>query len=329
MASVNADLPTLADVAATQAPDGEQLPLVNMLVADHPILEHAVFQEGNLANGHKFFQTSELPSVDFRSYNQGVAVTKGRGAPVTETCGQLYGLSKVDVELAGLGGNDQAYRLMQDKLFIEAMRRKASQAFIYQNADTDPETMHGFIPRLDALSGAFGDQIIDSGVSANPAGSQASILIVNWHPSKVFGIVPKGVPAGLQTKDLGERLVRDADNKEYTAWVTKFVWQLGLCVMDPRAVVRIANIDISELVVTGKKLIDALINGVEQIENPNEGRTVIYMPRSIRTYLRHQMIDRSSYQITFDTTGGKPVMRFGEFPVHRVDQMLLTEGVVA
>lgn len=328
MGSVNTEMPSLADLAAMQMPDGDLLPVVNMLTTGHPILEGAIFKEGNLSTGHKFVQMTELPSVDWRQYNQGVLPTKGRGAPITETCGQLYGLSKVDVELAALGGNEQAHRASSDKLFVEAMRRKASRAYIYQSAKTDPETMHGFFPRMDALSGAFGEQIINSGIS-HSGNDQASVLIVNWHPDKCFGIVPKGIPAGLQVKDLGERLVRDGDGREYTAWVTKFVWHLGLCVQDPRCVVRIANIDTGNIAKTGKLFITDLIDGCEQLDNADEGRVEIYMPRKLRTYLRHQQLDNAAYQINFETVAGHRVMTFGGYPVKRVDQMLITEAPVA
>lgn len=327
--AVNDELPSILDHAKRMDPDGKVAPIVEMLMGRNAVLQDAVFQEGNLTTGHRITTRSDLPSVAWRRFNEGVPPSKSRTDQLDETCGMLSGLSKVDTDLAKLGGNEKAFRLSEDKAFMQSMNKEVERAFIYASTKETPEKMHGFIPRLDALSGNWGEQVINSQI-AHSGDDQASVLFVCWSPETVFGITPKGMPGGLESKDLGEVLTQDAAGNEFTAWVTKWTWKLGLCIKDPRYVVRLANIDTSAIAKTGKLLIEDMIQAQEQIEDEQMGRCAIYCNRKIRTYLRLQATDSTKNStITFDDIGGKRVLTFGGWPVRRTDALLNTESVVA
>nr|WP_258577674.1 hypothetical protein [Acinetobacter baumannii] len=72
---------------------------------------------------------------------------------------------------------------------------------------------------------------------------------------------PQGTQAGLDIQDKGQQTVLDAQGGRYEAMRTYFQWDVGLSVRDWRSVVRIANIDVSDLskdASTGANLIDLL-----------------------------------------------------------------------
>ena len=66
---------------------------------------------------------------------------------------------------------------------------------------------------------------------------------------KLFIVLfPKGSKAGLTHEDLGEQTVYNSDGTRLQAFATRYQWKNGLVVKDWRYVVRICNIDISDLI---------------------------------------------------------------------------------
>jgi len=108
------------------------------------------------------------------------------------------------------------------------------------------------------------------------------------------------------------------------------VWNAGIQLADWRYVVRIANIDISNLTAgTGADLIDLMETALEILPN-GLGRPVFYMNRLVARVLRRQ--ERGDVTtgggLTFENVEGKRVMDFAGVPVRRVDALLTTEARV-
>lgn len=328
MSVINAGNLTLLDLSKRMDPSGAIAPIVELMTRKNQMLKDMVWREGNLTTGHQYTSRTGLPTPEWRTLNSGVSASKSKTDQITETCGLLSGISKVDRDLAKLGGNEAAARLSEDKAFLQAFDNVAESAFFYESTASSPERIHGFIPRLNSLSGAYSKQVLDAGMS--PVGSdQASVLIVGWGDDTVYGIVPKGMPAGLQREDMGKQLVRDANNKEYVAWVTEWSWRLGLCVHDSEYVVRICNIDMSNIAATGNLLIQALVKGVRRMKSLEGVRPVIYMPREVITYLELQALDSTKNStLTYKDVGGMPMPFFRGIPVRQTDALLLTESIV-
>ena len=121
----------------------------------------------------------------------------------------------------------------------------------------------------------------------------------------------------------------DSGNRHFRAYRTQFKWDMGLSVRDWRYVVRICNIDHSNLVAgTGAAdLIKLLIRASERL--PGMGgsmRKAIYANRSITTALRLQTLEKANVNLTFDSVAGKKVMAFDGIPIRRCDALLNTES---
>ena len=329
MATLNTGLPTLLDVARRTDPNGNIADIVEIMSAVNPILEDAVFLEGNLPTGHKSTIRTGLPTPTWRKLYGGVQPTKSTTAQVTDSCGMLEDLAYCDEALANLNGNAASFRLSEDSAHIEGISQEIASSMFYANEATEPEAFTGFAPRFNSLSAQNADNII----SASGAGDDnTSIWLVVWGPQTTFCIYPKGSKAGLQQTDMGIELVDAPDSSgKYRAYRTHYRQDVGLVVRDWRYVVRIANIDVSDLgtVANTKNLITWMIKASERIPVLGRGRAAWYVNRGIRENLRLGILEKVSSNLSWETVEGKRVMMFDGIPVRRCDAITNSEAVVA
>jgi hypothetical protein len=331
MATIGNNNPTLADVAKRSDPDGKIDSIVEILNETNEVLDDMTFLEGNLETGNKTTIRSGLPTATWRKLNYGVQPSKSQTVQVIDSCGMLEAYAEVDKALADLNGNSAAFRLSEDRSFLEAMNQEMANTLIYGDTDTDPEKFMGLEPRFNDNSGpANADNIIAGGGSGS---DNCSIWLVVWGPNTIHGIFPKGSVAGFQHKDLGEVTLEDAASGKYQGYRTHYKWDIGLCVRDWRYVVRIANVDTSDLANdkggSSADLTDLMIQALELVPNLGMGRPVFYVNRTIRSMLRRQILATSNVNLTLEDFAGKRVVTFDGVPVRRCDALLATEATVS
>lgn len=320
---------TLMDLLKRQDPDGSIAPIVEVLTRTNAFIQDASFMVGNQTTGHKFTARTGLPSIVRRKFNEGVPASKSKTDQITETCTNLNGRSVVDEDEAAISGNAAAFRASEDTAFVQKFNNEAETAFVYDSPSTDAINMTGIIPRYSDTSGPAGKQIILH--DSSPSGSdQTSILLVGWGPESVFGIVPKGMPAGFQMEDRGKQDVQDANGNTYVAWVTWMKWYFGLVVKDYRKVVRIANIDTSQLSASGGALIDSMISAYYKLIEPQGVRLAWYCNRLVAEYLHKQARSEvKNSTLSWDMVEGRPVLSFMGAPIRVTDAITNTESIVA
>ncbi len=324
---------TLADWAKRIDPEGRVPVVAELLSQTNEILEDAVFMEGNTPTGHRVVIRTGLPTVYWRALNQGIPNSKSTTAQVDESCGILEARSEVDKDLAALNGNTAQFRLSEDQAFLEAMNQTQAQTMFYGNPATDPKQYLGLATRYGTISGAGNAaNIIDAGGTGS---DNTSIYLVVWGENTVFCPFPKGSKAGLEHNDLGEQTVYNADGTRLQALATQYQWKNGLVVKDWRYVVRIANIDVSNL--TGESsaadLIKLMSRALDRIPNLGFGRPVFYMNRTVYSMLRIQALAKSQNVLAVE----KGLNQFGTaaswlsfegVPLRKVDALLNTEARV-
>ncbi len=324
--------PTLLDVSKQFSTDGQPLPLAELLQQTNPMLDDIPWIEANGTNGHRISARAGYPDAVYRKLNAGVSPSKSSYQDITESMGLMASLGVVDKKLVELSGNPAKFRMNESKGHIEAMGNTFASTLFYGDTDISPEQFLGLSPRFDDLSGPNNAaQIIDAGGNDTDL---ASIWVVGWGETSVYGIYPKGTQAGLIHKDMGEELVNEvvggvSSGRMYPALRDWFEWNGGIAVNDWRNIVRIANIDISNLTVdgaTGAKLIDLLVFAVEQMNKPEVVRPVIYAPRRVLAFLRQQITHRSNVWLSTGEVAGKKATMFDGIPVRRSDALLLTES---
>lgn len=320
--------PTLLDVTKRLDPKGNIDMIAELLAETNEVLDDMTFIEGNLPTGHRTTVRSGLPSVTWRKLNYGVQPSKSRTVQITDNCGMLEAYAEVDKSLADLNGNNAAWRLSEERAFIEAMNIEMAQTLFYGNEGTEPEAFTGLAPRFNSKTAENAINLVDGGGVAGQTDC-TSIYLVVWGPNTVHGIYPKGSKAGLQTQDLGEQTLTDAAGGRYQGYRTHYKWDTGLTVRDWRYVVRIHSVDVSTLIKTGASgtdLIDCMTQALEIVPNLNLGRPVFYCNRLVRSFLRRQIANKvGNSTLTMDSVAGKHVVAFDGIPVRRCDQLLSTE----
>lgn len=321
--------PTLADIAAATGPGGGIAPIVEILSQVNECLDDMSFVEGNLPTGHRTTIRAGLPTPTWRKLYGGVQPTKSARTSITDSCGMLEAYAEVDKALADLNGNSPAFRLSEDKAHLEGISQEVARTLFYGNEGVTPEAFTGFAPRFNSLSADNGDNIIDAGGTGT---DNTSVWLVVWGPDTCHAIYPKGSKAGLQHKDLGEVTIENADgaNGRMQAYRTHYRWDVGLCVRDWRYVVRIANIDVSDMAdpASAKTLVTHMIKASERIPALGTGRACWYANRTVRTALRLGIQEKTVTTLTFDSVAGKRVTAFDGIPVRLADAILNTEARV-
>ena len=330
MATLTNTNPTLADLTSRMTASGEIDPnIVEMLKETNEILDDMTVIEANGFTEHKTTIRSGLPTGTWRKLNYGVQPEKSRTVSVKDSLGMLETYAEIDAALAKLNGNSAAWRLSEDRAFIEGMNQTMAQTLFYGDSSLDPEKFMGLAPRYSSLSAENGQNIIDAGGTGS---DNASIWLAVWGPNTLHSIFPKGSAAGLQSQDLGQQTLTDAAGGRYEGFRTHYKWDLGLTLRDWRYVVRIANVDVSDLTKnagSGADLIDLMTQAVELLPNTGMGRPVFYMPRKIRSFLRRQITNKvAASTLTMDEVSGKKVVAFDGVPCRRSDALLLTEARV-
>jgi hypothetical protein len=247
---------------------------------------------------------------------------------VKDSLGMLETYAEVDKALADLNGNSAAWRLSEDYAFIEGMNKTMASTLFYGDTGVDPEKFMGLAPRYNSTAAQNGSNIIKAGGSG---ADNTSVWLIVWGPNTCHGLYPKGSQAGLQARDLGEDTLTDAAGGRYQGYRTHYKWDMGLTLRDWRYVVRICNIDLSDLTKnasTGADLIDLMIQALEIIPNMSMGRPVFYCSRTVRSFLRRQILNKNNVNLTFENVSGERVLSFDGVPVRKTDALLETEAVV-
>ena len=322
---------TLVDQAKRLDPNGQIADIAELLSQTNEMLADMTWKEGNLTTGELTTIRTALPTVYWRLINQGVLPSKSRTGQITEQTGMLEAYSQVDVALAQLGGNPGALRLSEARAFLEAMNQEMQATVIYGTASA-PEEFIGLAVRYSDTTAGNGDNIIKAGGTGST--DNTSMWLIAWSEETVTGIYPKGSTAGLSHEDLGVETVENANGVTgalMRAYRDHWMWKAGIAVKDYRYIVRIANIDVSNLssVSDAADLMTLMGDAEERIPN-SLGRRVWYANRTVKRFMRRQV--RSDVMegggLTFDNVAGKPTMVFGDTPIRTVDAILSTEDVV-
>jgi hypothetical protein len=320
---------TLSDFAKTLDPDGKIARIIEILNETNEVLDDWMFKEGNLPTGHQHTVRGGIPAPTWRLLNYGVPVTKAQSAQVVDTCGMLEDFGEVDEDLAMLNGNTEAFRLSEDSAHIEGMSQEAANTLFYGNQASDPEEFTGLAPRFNSLSAENADNIL---TGDGTGGDNTSIWLIGWGEKSCFGIYPKGSQMGLKAEDLGRDRLTDADGNYYMGLVAHYQWKMGLAVPDWRYIVRICNIDISNLkkdAATGSDLVDLMTQALELPPSLTNVRPVFYCNRTIRSFLRRQIKNSNNVQINMEEVAGKKVTTFDGIPVRRCDALTNAEALVS
>jgi hypothetical protein len=320
---------TLADLAKRMDPDGKVAHIIEILTQDNEILQDASFMECNDGTTHQTTIRTGLPSVVWGRYNTGVAPSKGVTQQAKVGTGWIESKSVIDKRLAEKGGRLKEVRLSESVAHLEAMGQAAASAMFYEDERVNSDRITGIAAHYSTVNtntAASAENVLDAGGTGS---DNTSIFGVTWGDNAITGLVPQGSMAGIVHTDDGIVDVVDSTGiagSTFKAYRDSFEQHLGVCVRDWTTSGRICNIDVSNLRAESSNadLIKLMIRLHEQMRG--SGRKCFYVNRTVRTWLRIQILNRTLNNLTWETVAGKRVMVFDEVPVRVCDAILNTEA---
>ena len=318
-------LATLYDIAQTLGQSDQMLQqAVELQAQTNEIWQALPFKPCNKSTMEIVPLRTALPEVAWRMINKGTQPTKSSMAQASFTCGALEAMAQIDERIMQLNKGSNAFRMNENRAHQESMSQMMSQSVFYGDEKINPATFTGlsaFYYSKANQDPVYADQIIDAGGTGD---NLTSLWIVTFAPDTVYGIHPEGIPGGYKYKDNGRVSVNDPQGGKYYAYESQFNWDMGLCIRDPRYVVRLANIDYTDTDSTTFR--NKLIEAYNQIHNVDHGRTVILCNRKVQTYLAIMATNAKNVDLRFDEFAGKKVTHFWTSPILMNDAILMTES---
>lgn len=349
MAALAQTVDTLTNWTKGRDPNGSKARSIELLNQSNEITYHIPWEQGNKPLGNTTTVNVSLPQVYNRMLGQAVPTSTSRDMQIDDAMSIFEAWNVVDCDLATLKGDLGAYRWSRAKPYFEAMTQAFCQMLFYGDPTQNQAAFYGFAPRYSTLNPA------NAGNAANVIGAggtgsvNTSMWLINWGEDAVTGIFPEGTPAGLNHEDFG--MVSDTVTAGYpttslAVYKDRYQWKCGLALKDWRRVVRVCNIDTTNLVneSNAADLIKLAIEATYQLPSiasppsttgnpmttlPSGGMKAWYTNRTIRKMLHIQILNKTNNQLSWETVNGKKVMVLGDIPVYNVDQLLNNEATVS
>jgi len=338
MATLSAIRPTLVDVSRVLDPNGKIDTVANILQQYNEILDDIPMVEGNLPTGHMFSKQTSKPTPYFRLLNEGIVPQKATTGQVTESCAIMENRNQIDKDVAELNGNTVAFRASQDRPMIEGFSDLLAYTLFNGDVSANPEQFNGLTSRYFSLGSTY--QTYGQLISAGGLGSDnTSIYLVGWSTDTVFGIYPKGSKAGLQYEDLGLQEVTSdsttyARMRAYESWMQ---WKIGLCIRDYRYVIRICNIDVSNLLTAtdgtdnSANVLKYMSQALDLLPPGGNIMPAFYMNNQTRSMLRVKLLGKTNLSLSLDdvtspSVVGRKQLSFYGVPCRRVDVLAITNA---
>lgn len=322
---------TLHDIATRSVDDKVTSQIVELLADTNEILEDMAWVQCNQGVNHITTVRTGLPEATWRKLNQGVGSAKSTTRQVTDSTGMLEIYGKVDKVLADINGNSAAWRMSEEKAFIQGLNIQMAETMFYGDTTIYPQRFLGLAPRFETPSSdedLSGFNMIDGG---GVGSDNTSIWLVGWGDTTVHGLYPNGSIGGLRVRDLGEDTLDDGAGGEYQGYRTHYKWDCGLTVRDWRYVVRIANVDVSNLVAdsSAADLVSLMVEASERVPSLGGAKFAFYCHRTVRSALRKQIRKTSNVNLTLESVAGKQAMMLDGIPIRRCDALLKTEATIS
>jgi len=343
MATYGANVVTLSDIRDRLDPNGMLAKVIEVLNLENFIVEQIPWLEGNLPTGNQTTQRSSIPVIGTRALNSGVQPQKTTTKQVVDTCCLLEANSEIDREVLLRQNDPDGYRLSEDLGYAEGFRQKVANFVFYGDANSAPDSFNGLAVRYSTMVGAqkgnIAYQCIDAGgtLSVN-----TSAWFVSFGESSVVGIYPAGSTAGLTVQDMELQRLVDANGYPYWGYSTNMKWLPGIAVKNFRGVVRVCNIDTTNVATFGSgsdtspNLIKFFILALNRIPAALQANLKIYVNELIYSYFQLMLIGKNSggtpqiYCTTEQMQNGQVYqqLRFQGIPIYKCDALINAESRV-
>lgn len=350
MAALATTVDTLINWAKGRDPDGKTAMIVELLDQSNEIINHIRWEEGNLPLGNRTSVRVSLPTVNTRQLGQGVTPSTSRLAQFDDAMAIIEAWNVVDAKLAELQADVGMYRFNSARAYFEAMSQEFAYLYFYGDQTQNATQFTGMSARystLNTANAASAQNVIGGGGTGS---ANASMWLLTHSERSLTGIFPKGSKAGLQHVDLGkvpDILTAGYPTTTLMTYKDQYTWDAGISLKDWRWNVRIANIDVNNLVAENNaadllKLMTKAHYRLPTIGSPasttgnpmtslssGDGMKAWYCNRTIREMLHIQAQNKVNPQLTYETFAGRKMLTYDGIPIFNCDQLLSSEATVS
>ena len=304
-------------------PDGNNAVTVIELMSEvNHILPHMIFKPStNMKFETRSFE-NYLPEADDIQIGTGGPNVKVGLGQWTEEINALEARSKVDLKLVQYApGNAAALRTQQERGIVRGMSHQIARRLLYGNKTTNPLQFNGIATRYASKSHR-------SVWTCGGTGSAlTSVYLVRWNTDDgLYCFYPQNHPMmGIDVTPLGQSTVFDENGREHEVIRTRFGFDWGLALADPRNVMRVADINPNG----SSNNIDPRVL-VTAFNHMNTQQNVwIYANRAVLSQLDVQMIEKANVEHEPMNPWGRPVRWFMGVPLALCDAISIAESATA
>lgn len=333
MATIGNSYASLADLYKNKEGMEVTGDIIEILSQLNPVLLDMPAIECNQGTTHLTTVRTGIPQPTWRELYQGVQPSKSTNKQVTDATGSLEAWSEIDAKLVDLAADGAGqFRLNEAQAFLQGMANEWAETIFYGSSANE---FTGLAPRFNEWSNDKEDGSAFQVVNAGGTGSDnTSIWMVVWGPTTCHGLYPRGTMAGISREDKGLQTKETQSDGVYDVYREKFTLDTGLSVRDYRYVVRIANIDVSELAAGNVDLYSLMRKAYYKLYGrrvPN-GSAAIYCNTEVMEALDAQATNNGAsdnfVRLTPMDIQGETVMGYRGVPIRETDAIINTESVV-
>lgn len=321
------NLATMYDLAARFGQNGDKVMqrIVELQAQKNDIWQVMPFKPCNEGTKETVILREELPDIAWRMINKGVEAVKTGTKQASYTTGGKEAFAEVDERALQMNGYSNEWRLSENAGVQIALSNQMSETIFYGDEKINPAGFSGFGAHYYSLTGngIFSEQVIDAGGEGD---NLTSLWIVSFGPDTVYGITPEKVPSGYRYKDNGRVQMTDPNGKKFWGYQSQYNWDMGIAIRDPRYVVRLANIDVTQE--NDGTFINKMITALDQIFDTDHGRTVFLCNRKVNTLINILAMNKANVNLYIDDFAGKKITHFWGYPILRNDAILNTESQI-
>lgn len=325
---------TLPEILRTKAPDGSHMAAIDVLSGQYPFIEEGYWEQANGDTTHEFVQMVSEPTGSLVRYNEGTALSVATTKNVTEFLARLEDRMQIDVRILEKAPDPVRYRMEREAAHARGMIKTFHKIMFakggYGSRGADLKDIDGLGTRFGKL---VADQVVSNGGSGS--GTLGSIWIIKHGPDAFFNIYPKNMQKILKQSDLKVQPAYDGSGNRYEVVMTKFEWEFGMGIGDPRAVKRLCNIAASgnhsfwQDGTNAAKGEENLIDLIEALPNGDIANTAIYCGPKMMAQFRKRLNSKGNLYFTTEDVWGRPQLTFMGLPVIRVDTLDFDESTIS
>jgi formylmethanofuran dehydrogenase subunit D len=316
---------TLLELAKRHGPDQRLMRIADIATERNEILQDMVWVEANGIDSHTFNQKISEPEGTWGRINRGGEFETMRSRQIKSDIKMLEGYNQIDERLLMKFREPAAARAQEDMAYLAGMTKNIVRTMLYGNANVNPDQLHGLYNRSEFTS--LGAQCLDNGGGAG-TGLTDIWLMRHSADNGIFFFYPSGdATQMIQSRDLGRELVYDANGKPYQAYVSYHKYNIGYDIVDPRNIIRIANVDPDSATSTQRFDPDVLIDALAQMYD--QQGVVIYVSRATWANMVKYAKDKTNIEWAPEEYGGRWIRSFIGLPVKLIDQLASYDTAVS